>query len=64
MYQRIEKGSTEKPEKFKVPPVEVDQAIELLQSWFGDDTQEQRETWDYLKKTLDEDRLSDRKLFP
>jgi hypothetical protein len=24
---------------------------------------EQRETWEYLKRALDEDRLSDRKLF-
>lgn len=64
MYQRIEKGSAEAPEKFELPPVDVDHAIELLQSWFGDDTEEQRETWEYLKKTLDEDRISDRKLFP
>ena len=64
MYQRIEKGSGEKPEGFELPPVDVDRAIELLQSWFGDDSEEQRETWEHLKKTLDEDRLSDRKLFP
>lgn len=28
------------------------------------DEEEQRETWEYLKRALDEDRLSDRKLFP
>jgi hypothetical protein len=28
------------------------------------DEEEQRETWEYLKRVLDEDRLSDRKLFP
>ena len=28
------------------------------------DEQEQRETWEFLKAALDEDRLSDRKLFP
>ena len=28
------------------------------------DEEEQRETWEYLKKALDEDRLSYRKLFP
>jgi excisionase family DNA binding protein len=40
-------------------------AIELLRSWREEgDEQEQRETWEYLKKALDEDRLSDRKLFP
>ena len=39
--------------------------IALLQSWMDeDDTEEQKETGDYLIRTLDEDRLSDRKLFP
>ncbi len=39
-------------------------AIALLRSWCEDDEQEQRETWKFLKRALDEDRLSDRKLFP
>lgn len=40
-------------------------AIALLQSWIDDgDEQEQRETGDFLIKALDEDRLSNRKLFP
>jgi hypothetical protein len=39
-------------------------AIELLRSWRQGDEQEQRETLAYLKRVLDEDRLSDRKLFP
>lgn len=43
-------------------------AIELLRSWpeadDEEDAVEQRETWEYLKRVLDEDRLSDRKLFP
>lgn len=40
-------------------------AIELLKSWLEnpENVQEQKETWEYLKKALDEDRLSDRKLF-
>ena len=39
--------------------------IELLRRWREEgDEEEQRETWEYLKKALDEDRLSDRKLFP
>ncbi len=39
--------------------------IDLLQSWIDEDDQgEQRETGEYLVKVLDEDRLSDRKLFP
>lgn len=38
--------------------------IELLRAWREGDEQEQRDTWEYLKQALDEDRLSDRKLFP
>jgi hypothetical protein len=42
-----------------------DKLIKLIQSWIdSDDLEEQRETGDYLIKVLDEDRLSDRKLFP
>jgi hypothetical protein len=40
-------------------------AIDLLRSWREEgDEQEQRETWEFLKTALDEDRLSDRPLFP
>lgn len=42
----------------------VQATIDLLQSWQEGDEQEQRETWEYLKKALDEDRPSQRKLFP
>lgn len=38
-------------------------AIWLLDSWLDDDEKEQKETFEYLRKVLDEDRLSDRKLF-
>ena len=39
--------------------------VALLQSWIDEeDAQEQQETGDYLIRVLDEDRLSDRKLFP
>ena len=41
--------------------------ITLLDSWAegsDEDRAEQRETWEYLKKALDENRLSDRPLFP
>jgi hypothetical protein len=38
--------------------------IQLLESWREGDEQEQRSTWEYLKQALDEDRLSERKLFP
>ena len=37
----------------------------LFQSWMDEgDADEQRETLEYLIQVLDEDRLSDRKLFP
>ncbi len=53
------------PEPFNAPlPPENIAAIQLLQSWRNEDAEEQRETWDFLRKALDEDRLSDRKFFP
>jgi hypothetical protein len=40
-------------------------AVNLIQSWIDDeDIEEQQETGQYLICALDEDRLSDRKLFP
>lgn len=39
--------------------------MSLLQSWIEEeDSEEQQETGDYLVRALDEDRLSNRKLFP
>lgn len=39
--------------------------IALLQSWIdADDAEEQQETGDFLIRALDEDRPSERKLFP
>ncbi|HKH43828.1 MAG TPA: hypothetical protein VKM72_04105 [Thermoanaerobaculia bacterium] len=39
--------------------------ISLLRSWVEEgDAEEQQETGEYLVRVLDEDRLSDRKLFP
>ena len=41
------------------------EAINTLQSWIDDDdTEDQQETGQYLIQKLDEDRLSERKLFP
>lgn len=41
------------------------EAINLLQSWIDDeDIEDQQETGKYLIHALDEDRLSERKLFP
>ena len=41
-------------------------AIDLLDSWMGDseDASEHQQAWDFLKTALDEDRLSNRPLFP
>jgi hypothetical protein len=67
MYERIDKNSSEAAGKFVLPDLDVNQALALLQSWYVEESperEEQRETWDYLKQALDEDRLSDRKLFP
>jgi hypothetical protein len=50
---------------FTLPGGDPDKAIALLESWCeSDDAEEQRETFAYLKRVLDEDRLSERKLFP
>jgi len=38
-------------------------AIRVLESFYDGDEEEQRETLDFLTQALDEDRLSDRKLF-
>jgi hypothetical protein len=39
--------------------------VALLQGWIDEeDTEEQRETGEYLIQALDQDRLSDRPLFP
>ncbi len=46
---------------------QIQKVIDLLDSWCNvseEEAEEQRETWEYLKKALDEDRLSYRKLFP
>ena len=45
------------------PTPKNEAAIHMLRSWREADEQEQQETWDYLKRVLDEDRLSGRKLF-
>jgi plasmid stability protein len=41
------------------------EAVNLLQSWLNsEDEEEQQETGQYLVQVLDDDRLSERKLFP
>jgi hypothetical protein len=47
------------------PPDRRDALVAMLQSWVEEgDAKEQQETGDHLVRALDEDRLSDRKLFP
>ena len=67
MYERIDKNLSKEGGKFVLPDIDVNRALALLQSWSVEESperDEQRETWEYLKKALDKDRLSDRKLFP
>jgi len=41
------------------------EAVDVLQTWIDDeDIEEQQETGEYLIQVLDQDRLSERKLFP
>jgi hypothetical protein len=54
------------PSYFATPaesPSKAQQAIALLDEWLNDDSGYDAQTWPQLKKALDEDRLSDRKLF-
>ncbi|MBE9030658.1 antitoxin family protein [filamentous cyanobacterium LEGE 11480] len=45
----------------EAPPPANQAALDLLRSWREEgDEQEQKETWEFLKQALDEDRLSDR----
>lgn len=47
------------------PPDRRTELVTLLQTWIDEeDPEEQRETGEYLIRALDEDRLSDRPLFP
>lgn len=41
-----------------------EQFAALLESWLEEDCEEQKETFEYLVRSLDEDRPSQRKLFP
>lgn len=53
-------------EPFELPPSYPDEAIALLRFWREDesDTEEQEETFEFLRRVLDEDRFTTRKLFP
>ncbi len=48
-----------------LPKEEKTKLVNLLQSWIDeDDGEEQKETGEYLIQALDENRLSNRQLFP
>lgn len=48
-----------------LPKEKKTKLVNLLQSWIDeDDSEEHKETGEYLIKALDEDRLSNRQLFP
>jgi hypothetical protein len=59
---RFGTGSGSRSE-LRVLPSRRHPAIELLRSWLDEDEQEQRETWEVLRRALGTDRPSDRKLF-
>jgi len=61
MYQEPD---TANHDQFNLEPINVNFAVNLLKSWYDEDAEEQHKTWKSLKRSLDEDRLSDRKLFP
>lgn len=46
-----------------LPQMNAKAAIALLKSWYEEDPDEQKKSWERLRAGLDEDRLSDRKLF-
>jgi hypothetical protein len=48
---------------WSLPQMNVDASIALLKSWYEEDADEQKQSWENLKVGLDEHRLSDRKLF-
>jgi hypothetical protein len=47
----------------ETPSTKAQEAIALLDEWLNDDSGYDAQTWPQLKKALDEDRLSDRRLF-
>lgn len=52
-------------QQYILPKEKQAKLVNVLQSWIDeDDDQEQHETGEYLIDALDQNRLSDRKLFP
>ena len=63
LFASLCKAKSEAKSTPTLPPGNLE-ALRLLQEWRADDSNEQIETWEYLRRALDEDRLSDRKLSP
>ncbi|MGI9068874.1 MAG: hypothetical protein ACR2HX_21035 [Pyrinomonadaceae bacterium] len=61
MYMKSEQVVDE--DGWTLPQINVDAAVALLKSWYEEDVDEQKQSWERLKVGLDEHRLSDRKLF-
>lgn len=61
MYKESEPLISE--DNWTLPQINVADAVALLNSWYDENAEEQREMWESIKIALDYDRLSDRKLF-
>ena len=57
-------ATAEDPMTSPLEPEERERILQALDTLLEGDEEEQRETFAYLKKALDEDRPSSRKLFP
>lgn len=55
------KGEDDSPILLSTP--DVAEAVLLLESWYQEDADEQRTSWNLIKAALERDRLSDRELF-
>ncbi len=49
--------------KQKIAPSRANEAIALIERWLSDESDYDEKTWPELKAALDQDRLSERKLF-
>lgn len=56
--------TAEEAHRSSAQQAEIEAKIRSLRTLLEGDEQEQRETFEYLRKSLDEDRPSHRKLFP
>jgi hypothetical protein len=57
-------GSAELTPALPPPPFGAAQTLKRLHALLDGDEQDHRDTWEFLRTALDEDRFSDRKLFP